>query len=395
MASIRFITPKGKLVTQKSKADRRKVGKVWEYRMQMQFRTGKKDNKRRQWIPDLPDSDCMGSARAYVARESGLLVSSGNHSWDDVFEDWKIQKDPQERTVYDFSLVKKAVEERFVGCGPWDISRQEMASWLKKKASDTSGRTANKYLANMRAMVNVSATLNGLKPAPWIDIPNFEHVPAKRKDIKSADLDNYIKALKDERVRLPILMLLFTGERNSAICGLTWDDLGGDRFTVTKKGGKQREILYTPIIKEIIKQAKKLWQDYGKPTHTVFFNRKNNPWSAWDLDRTVGKLFHDAKLPHITPHQLRHTFTTRAQERGLAPASIAAALGHENINTQQIYTHLNPEEGRKAMEEVGDQAFGDLAKEYLGYEKTPEKEKAFTVKCPHCKKSHKIKASDL
>jgi integrase len=353
MASIRFISPQGKLVKQKSRADKRKVGKVWEYRMQMQFRTGKKDNKRRQWFPDLPDIGCLAAAEAYVAKETGRSASVGSlASWEDCIKAWKIKKKPSETYLSDVELTVKKIKEEFNDRYPAEISKTEMSGWLREKA--------DKFT---------------------------------REDIPTADLDDYIEAIKDEKLRLPFLMMLFTGERNTAICELKWENVKSDRFYITQKGEKLREILTTPVIDKILNQAKQLAGKHDNPTSTVFFNKKLTPWNKSTLVKALGRAFKKATLEHRTPHELRHTFTTRLLEQGFSPIAVAAARGDENINSQTSYTHLHIEQAHKAMLGI-EKMFGGIAEKHLDFKPKPKVEKTYKIKCD-CGKIHNIKASEL
>lgn len=81
-------------------------------------------------------------------------------------------------------------------------------------------------------------------------------------------------------------------------------------------------------------------------SHFLFLNRKGYPKTSGDFDSILRNLikkynkYHEEKLPHITPHTLRHTFCTNCANAGMNPKALQYIMGHANITmTLNYYAH--------------------------------------------------------
>lgn len=144
-----------------------------------------------------------------------------------------------------------------------------------------------------------------------------------------------------------ILELFFsTGLRVSELCGLNRDiDLSRDEFSVRGKGEKVRVVFLSPAAKDAIK---KYLDKRGDVDDALFVQMGKNSKNAKDLrltPRSVERIIkHYATKAGITrkvtPHVIRHSFATDLLENGADLRSVQALLGHQNIATTQVYTHV-------------------------------------------------------
>ncbi len=144
-----------------------------------------------------------------------------------------------------------------------------------------------------------------------------------------------------------IMELLFsTGLRVSELCNLNRDlDLSRDEFSVRGKGEKVRVVFLSPAAKDAIK---KYLDKRGDIDDALFVQMGKNSKNAKDLrltPRSVERLIkHYATKAGITrkvtPHVIRHSFATDLLENGADLRSVQALLGHQNIATTQVYTHV-------------------------------------------------------
>ncbi len=149
---------------------------------------------------------------------------------------------------------------------------------------------------------------------------------------------NDIKALRDRA----ILELLFsTGLRVSELTGLNTDsiDLKKDEFSVRGKGEKVRLV----FLSDSAKRALKNYLDKREGTHEALFvnfrhNERLTPRSVERLTKYYALKAGISKK--LTPHILRHVYATDLLINGADLRSVQALLGHANISTTQIYTHL-------------------------------------------------------
>ena len=144
-----------------------------------------------------------------------------------------------------------------------------------------------------------------------------------------------------------ILELLYaTGMRASECLGLTLEDLNlSAGYTVCQgKGGKQRLV---PVGGEALAWVRRYLKEV-RPRDTrrrdcgrVFVNPRGGPLSRQSLWTLVRRAASGAGLKRrVSPHMLRHSFATHLLEGGADLRAVQAMLGHADISTTQIYTHL-------------------------------------------------------
>ncbi len=148
------------------------------------------------------------------------------------------------------------------------------------------------------------------------------------------------------RDRAILEVLYSTGIRVSELVGL---DLGHMRIAegfaqVRGKGAKERiAMLGKPAVEAVAAyvMARGLAIDGGMGEAPVFVNRSGSRLTDRTVRRILGKYIRKVGLAkRVTPHTFRHSFATHLLDRGADLRSVQELLGHENIATTQIYTHL-------------------------------------------------------
>ncbi|MDB5225669.1 MAG: recombinase, integrase/recombinase XerD [Candidatus Adlerbacteria bacterium] len=141
-------------------------------------------------------------------------------------------------------------------------------------------------------------------------------------------------------------LLFSTGLRVSELCRLNRDlDLSRDEFSVRGKGEKVRVVFLSPNAKDAIK---KYLDKRGDIDDALFVQMGKNAKNAKDLrltprsvERTIKHYATKAGITRkVTPHVIRHSFATDLLENGADLRSVQALLGHQNIATTQVYTHV-------------------------------------------------------
>jgi site-specific recombinase XerD len=148
-----------------------------------------------------------------------------------------------------------------------------------------------------------------------------------------------------------ILEILFsTGLRVSEVCKLNRDSIDLERreFGIVGKGGKARVVFLSKRASDWIGDYIKAREDKYKPLF-IRHKGKNDPATAEEklrlgcrsIQRMIKKYVRKIKLPvDATPHVLRHSFATDLLMAGADIRSVQEMLGHKNIQTTQIYTHV-------------------------------------------------------
>lgn len=153
-----------------------------------------------------------------------------------------------------------------------------------------------------------------------------------------------LTALRDRA----ILELFFsTGLRVSELCGLNQDiDLSRDEFSVRGKGEKVRVVFLSPSAKRAVAEylnargdmSEALFVGYPKAAKHSKDLPRLTPRS---VERLVKRYAIKAGITRkVTPHVIRHSFATDLLENGADLRSVQALLGHANITTTQVYTHV-------------------------------------------------------
>lgn len=140
-----------------------------------------------------------------------------------------------------------------------------------------------------------------------------------------------------------LMLFLNCGIRRSELVGLNLSDVYEDRIRVVGKGNKERIVYFgTPCRKAIdaylIERNKKILTD----NRALFGSRDNNRISVTAVHRLVKKALLQAGLDstQFSAHKLRHTAATMMLSGGVDVKTVQEVLGHENLNTTQIYTHI-------------------------------------------------------
>jgi integrase/recombinase XerD len=190
-------------------------------------------------------------------------------------------------------------------------------------------------------------------PRQWQSLPKY----LNKKQID--DLLGCCDSLKPQglRDRAMLELLYATGLRVSELCGVRVSELERNMgvVRVVGKGNKQRIV---PVGKSALQAVERYLGDgrprllKGKASPFLFVTNRGGAMTRqafWRLLAGYGKkagIFHD-----LTPHVLRHTFATHLLEGGADLRSLQSMLGHSDIATTQIYTHVVRSRLRKTVDE--------------------------------------------
>ena len=150
-----------------------------------------------------------------------------------------------------------------------------------------------------------------------------------------------------------LMLFLNCGIRRSELVGLNLSDVYSDRIRVVGKGNKERFVYFGSACRKAIdaylqERNKKVLSD----NRALFGSRDNNRISVTAVHRLVKKALLQAGLDatQFSAHKLRHTSATMMLSGGVDVKTVQEVLGHENLNTTQIYTHIENTELKLAAE---------------------------------------------
>ncbi len=195
--------------------------------------------------------------------------------------------------------------------------------------------------------------IESLNPEPI----ELAKVPERSLDlISSQELDRLMNApdtstLPGLRDRAMLELLFSTGLRVSELCNLSQEDvdLSRDEFSVRGKGEKVRVVFLSDAAKDAIRTYLKARKDfdeamfvqYGKNAGNEAVKNKDLRLTPRSVQRIIRKYATLSGITRkVTPHVIRHSFATDLLSNGADLRSVQALLGHANIATTQVYTHV-------------------------------------------------------
>lgn len=231
------------------------------------------------------------------------------------------------------------------------LNRQPSGVKVGSRAETLKRKTQNYYLIALRSFLKYlrKRGVESLSPER-IDLAK---VAERDLDlISSSDLGRLLSApdgsdLKSLRDKAILELFFSTGLRLSELCSLSRDlDIEKDSFSVRGKGEKIRVVFLSENAKTAIRTylAKRVDVDDALFIR-IEKNQKNNSESLRITPRTIERIvkFYATKAgisKKVTPHVIRHSFATDLLSNGADIRSVQIMLGHANISTTQIYTHV-------------------------------------------------------
>ncbi|MFZ2038607.1 MAG: site-specific tyrosine recombinase/integron integrase [Minisyncoccia bacterium] len=275
----------------------------------------------------------------------------------------EIEKGRAIRTVENYDHYLTVFLNQTKITNPKDITDDKLRDfriWLNRQAAGNNRatgdtmkkKTQNYYLIALRSFLKFLMRRNITSlPADHIELAK---VGERIIDvITPVELGRLLKAPDEEknpekRARgHAILELLFsTGLRVSELCSLTNDlDLSSDEFSIRGKGGKVRVVFLSDEAKIAVKNYLKLRKDMSDALFVKVsdekIKEKESGLTRRSIERIVKRYATLAGISKkVTPHVIRHCFATDLLSNGADIRSVQAMLGHANIATTQIYTHV-------------------------------------------------------
>jgi site-specific recombinase XerD len=259
------------------------------------------------------------------------------------------------------------------------LNRQPVRS-LAKTNQTLSRKTQNYYLISLRAFLKFLARQEIKTMSPErIELAKTSErsldliTTAELRRLLDAPKGNDIGSLRDRA----ILELLFsTGLRVSELCSLPRDiDLSVDELSIRGKGGKVRVVFISDYAKKVLKdylaarkdmddalfvqlpeksgkkkngKTKKESEKENKKKEVKNREEKSSALTKRSVERIVKRCATIAGISkRVTPHTMRHLFATDLLSNGADLRSVQSLLGHANIGTTQIYTHVTDKQLRE------------------------------------------------
>ena len=234
-----------------------------------------------------------------------------------------------------------------------DVEYQDIRLYINKLYEDKySYKTISRNISSLRSFFKYLKTNNYIKNNPMALISNPKLPKSLPKCLNYEETENLLNVFDDSiigiRDSLIIEMLYSTGIRVSELVNIRIKDISTSDKTIKilGKGNKERIVYYGSRCSELLSK-------YLRDSR-IKLNTNNIDYLIISKtgkkinDREIRKIIDIAALKaglnfKISPHVLRHTFASHMLSSGADLRSVQELLGHENLSTTQIYTHITNE----------------------------------------------------
>ncbi len=264
----------------------------------------------------------------------------------------EIEKNYSKYTILNY---KKDLDDfmAFLGQAPLEsvdyLFIRKYLALLKEK--QISSRSVGRYLSTLRTFFKFLAREGYLKANPLLGISSpkqDKHLPSFMTEEEVTKLIDAVilkdakddKALRDKAI---LEMFYSTGMRISEVVGsnISSVDFISGIVKVMGKGKKERIV---PIGECALSALRKYLDKRKTQTDALFLNKNGRRITDRGVRGIVAKYLRLASMKQgISPHTLRHSFATHLLNRGADLRSVQELLGHANLSTTQVYTHLTTE----------------------------------------------------
>ena len=273
----------------------------------------------------------------------------------------KIEKNASNHTIINYTIDLKAFSLFLGDADINSVDHLALRRFLAElRGKNYSKRTIARKLASLRSFFKFLYREGHIKSnpitaisSPKLDkkLPKFLDVGKVKTLIEYAD----VKTSSGLRDRAILETLYSCGIRVSELVGLDMDDVDliSGVIKVLGKGRKERMVPIGDMAVGSIRKYAKERSGCAKEKKAVFLNSRGGRLTGGNVRRIIDKYIHACSIEeNISPHSLRHSFATHLLDKGADLRSVQELLGHMNLSTTQIYTHVTMERLKKVYDKA-------------------------------------------
>jgi integrase/recombinase XerD len=274
----------------------------------------------------------------------------------------RVEKGLAQNTLDSYAHDLKKLKEFAEQCGKsiHSLSKQDLIIWLKLLTQQgASPRSRARHISSVKGIYKFLLRDGIIKDDPSVELT----IPETHKNLPHFLTEDEIALLIDTpdirtnigiRDRAILELMYATGVRVSELVDLRIGDVKIEQaLLICKgKGSKQRII---PLGRASVLAVRNYLKvrcllDQRGASKNLFVNKRGLSLTRQSIWQLLKKYSRGAKLKRASPHSLRHSFATHLIQRGADSRSLQALLGHSDISTTQIYTHLSNHHLLQALE---------------------------------------------
>ena len=200
------------------------------------------------------------------------------------------------------------------------------------------------------------------RPWDWVDIVKPPNVTRLPDVLTRSETHRLLSTVRELRYRVYFVTLYCTGLRLSEGLALQVGDIDAHRLRIHVRGGKGRKDRYVPIPAPLLRTLRQWWNTHRHP-RLLFPNPRGGleqmrqaktPMHTGGVQEAMRATVSECGIHlRITPHSLRHIFSTHMLELGVDMRELQVILGHVNLSTTARYAHLTDVTSAHARERQG------------------------------------------
>jgi integrase/recombinase XerD len=225
---------------------------------------------------------------------------------------------------------------------PKEITTDDIKQYLAENLTNSAASTITLFLS---AIKYAHTAVFGIDPTITIKRPKKEsHLPTT---LSKSEIKLLLSHIKNEKSNLIASLIYAAGFRVSEITNLKTQDINLPEkigYIRQAKGNKDRAFNIPDFLFDEIKRQ---LESQTKTNQEYLFPGRSGKLSNRNVQKIISTAAKRANLKNVHTHTLRHSFATHLLEGGVDIRKIQELLGHANLSTTQIYTHISNEELKK------------------------------------------------
>ena len=175
-------------------------------------------------------------------------------------------------------------------------------------------------------------------PFEYLKVTQYENkLPVVLSKTEVKKIINNTNNLKHKAI---LAVIYSAGLRIGELLALKKTDIDSERMLIHIKGAKGKKDRYTILSIKVLQLLREYYKEY-QPKEFLFEGQKGGKYSSESAGQLLKRAVIKSKInKSVTLHTLRHSFATHLLENGISIAHIQKLLGHNNISTTLIYTHI-------------------------------------------------------
>lgn len=235
------------------------------------------------------------------------------------------------------------------GKSPEDLSRRDLSEWVSQLSREgLAPSSISRAVSAARGFFRFLMLDGHIKRHPAEELNTPQKSSYLPQFLSESEMERLLSApdtatAEGVRDRAMLELMYATGMRVSEMVTLKLSDvdLDGGLIFCHGKGSKERRV---PVGKSATEWLQKYLMVRARAGHAqhqrCFLNSLGAPLTRQAAWKIITDYAARAGLKHVSPHTLRHSFATHLLQRGADSRSVQALLGHSDISTTQIYTHI-------------------------------------------------------